>query len=51
MGISSFVFGTIAIRKPEPRDKTLAMVAIVLGILEIVTVTGFLLWIVSKFIN
>lgn len=37
MGIISSVLGTIAIRKPEPRDKTLATVALILGILEIVT--------------
>ena len=38
MGMISVVFGTIAIRKPETRGKTLAIVAVVLGILEIGTV-------------
>ncbi|MGB2808851.1 MAG: hypothetical protein WBC22_13990 [Sedimentisphaerales bacterium] len=48
MGIISVVLGIIAIRKPEPRGKTLATVAIFLGILEIGTVIGFLLLFLTK---
>jgi hypothetical protein len=45
MGIISVAFGTIAIIKPEPRGKPLATVAICLGILELVTVTVFLIYV------
>lgn len=49
LGIISVVSGIIAVKKPEARGKTLARVAVVLGVLEIVTVTGCLFWFVSQF--
>ncbi len=51
MGIYSVVSGIAAIREPEVRGKTLVVVAIVLGILDIVAGSGFLFylfWIFSK---
>jgi hypothetical protein len=44
LGIYSIRSGIAADRDPEARGKPLAMVAIVLGILDIVTVTGGWLW-------
>ncbi|MHC4507904.1 MAG: hypothetical protein ACYTAO_02960 [Planctomycetota bacterium] len=51
MGTYSVLSGTVAIREPEARGKSLVVVAIVLGILEIVIGTGYisyLFWVLSK---
>jgi hypothetical protein len=59
MGIISLVFGTIAIRKPGQRSKTISivttiigildiMVAIILGALAMMPVMGFLLLVFSS---
>ncbi len=49
LGIISVVLGIIATGKLEARDKTPAVVAIILGALEVVTVIGWLYWVNSKF--
>ncbi len=51
MGIYSVISGMAEIRVPDVRGKTLVVVAIVLGILDIVAGSGFLFylfWIFSK---
>ncbi|GAJ17852.1 unnamed protein product, partial [marine sediment metagenome] len=47
LGIYSIVTGIAAIREPHARGKTLVAAGIVLGILEIVAVTGYWLWLFS----
>ena len=48
MGIYSVISGIAEIREPEARGKTLVVVAIFLGILDIMAGAGFLFWIFSK---
>ena len=48
MGIYSVLSGVDAIREPEARGKALVVVAIVLGILDIVAGSGYLFWTFSK---
>jgi len=47
LGIYSIVSGIAAVREPQARGKTLVAVGIVLGILEIVAVSGYWLWVFS----
>ena len=47
MGIYSVISGIAEIREPQARGKTLVAAGIVLGILEIVAVTGYWLWLFS----
>ena len=49
MGIYSIVSGIAEIRVPDGRGKTLVVVAIVLGILDIAAGAGFLLYLFSTF--
>lgn len=49
MGIYSVLSGIDAIREPESRGKTLVVVAIVLGILDIVAGSGFLFYLFMTF--
>ena len=49
MGIYSVKSGVAAIRRPETRGKPLIIVAITLGILDIVIGAGYVFWIFSVY--
>jgi uncharacterized membrane protein HdeD (DUF308 family) len=49
MGIYSVISGVAEIRVPEAKGKTLVVVAIVLGILDIVAGSGFLFYLFLQF--
>ena len=51
MGIYSVISGMAEIRVPQARGKTLVVVAIVLGILDIAAGAGFLLYLFSIFLK
>jgi hypothetical protein len=51
MGIYSVVLGIAEIREPEARGKTLVVVAIFLGMLDIVAGSGFLFYLFMIFSN